>query len=112
MSPASRRVSEIPIWIGPSTVVPAVSTCRHGPGRRKTAASETTTRELTHRGSRRRGGSFIISDTVAVRSVDPRVPYAELPTRSRPCLYHVRHNQGDLRRDAPASLYVVTANRP
>src|SRR5436190_13051061 len=112
MPVASPSVSEIPVCNGLRKIVPTCSTCRHGPGMRKTAATDTTTRVLTQRGSRRRGGSLIISDTVAVRSVDPQVPYAELPTRSIPCLCHVRHNQADLPPGAPASLYGVTANQP
>src|SRR5207244_5790182 len=105
-------VPETPIWIGANTVELTISRPRKGPGTRNTAANPTTTRVLTQRGSRRRGGSLIISDTVAARSVGPRVPYAELPIRSIPCPCRARRSQAGLRPDGPASWCGVTADRP
>src|SRR5216684_4143291 len=105
-------VPEAPIWIGARTVEPTFSRPRKGPGRRNTAANSTTTRVDTHRGSRRRGGSLIISDTVAARSAGLPVPYAELLIRSIPCPCHARRNRADLRQDGPASSFAGTADRP
>src|SRR5437667_8703863 len=105
-------VPETPIWIGARTVELTFSRPRKGPGTRNTAANNTTTRVETQRGSRRRGGSLIISDTVAARSAGPRVPYAELPIRSIPCPCRAPRSRADLRPDGPASWFGARADRP
>ena len=107
-----RRCPKRPSGSAPGLSSATVSRPRHGPGIRKTTANTTTTRVLTQRGSRRRGGSLIISDTADVRSAGPRVPYAELRARSIPCRCRARRSRADLRPDAPASWFCATADRP
>src|SRR3984893_14034673 len=105
-------VPETPIWIGARTVEPTISSPRHGPGIKKTTANATTTRVLTQRGSRRRGGSLIISDIAGARSAGPRVPYVEPRVRSIPCQCRVPRSRGGLQQDVPASWFCATVDQP
>src|SRR5436853_348893 len=107
---ASSTVPETPICSGARNVEPTLSRPRQGPGIKNTTASPTTTRVLTQRGSRRRGGSLIISDIAGGRSAGPRVPYAEPPVRSIPCRSHARHNRAGPQPGEPASWYDAPAD--
>src|SRR5438132_14331375 len=109
---ASSTVPETPIWKGASKKEPTFSRPRSGPGTMNRTTSSTTTRVLTQRGSRLRGGSLIISDTKDVRSAGLRVPYAELRARSTPCQFTAPRIQADLPPDGPASSFAVTVNQP
>src|SRR5712691_839415 len=109
---ASSTVPETPIWKGARRKEPTFSRPRNGPGTMNTTATSTTTRVLTQRGSRLRGGSLIISDTKGVRSAGLRVPYAEPRARSIPCQSRAPRIPADLPQDGPASSFAVTVNQP
>src|SRR5260370_29750352 len=109
---ARPTVPETPIWKGARRKEPTFWRPRKGPGTMNRTATSTTTRVLTQRGSRLRGGSLIISDTKGVRSAGLRVPYAELRARSIPCLSRALRIQADLPPGEPASSFAVTVNQP
>src|SRR3982075_1153289 len=109
---ASSTVPETPIWKGARRKEPTFSRPRNGPGIMNRTATSTTTRVLTQRGSRLRGGSLIICDTAGARSAGLRGPYAEPQVRSIPCQSRAPRNPTGLPLDGPASLFVGTVNQP